>query len=210
MNRHPRNQQLLSQVSSTNPFRETLAPRVFAIGQEFEKAVEAVGADGRLSPEGKREKAQAHLGKARSDLLALQKSVDDYRAQTASLRSEMKSPIYDKADIVAAMNRRELRDRAASMSFGQRTGRMIGKNRSMNFIDAVLEQEAWVSGFDIDNPNELELYETAKEERLRDLNGPLMVALEARAGVESEIAMVIDIVRNDLESDAYLAARNAA
>jgi hypothetical protein len=210
INRNPRNQSLLSQISETNPFRETLAPRVFAIGNDFEKAVEDVGRDGRLSQQGKREKAQGHLHKARRDLLDLQKPVDEYRAQTASLRSEIKTPSYDKTDIVAAMTRRELRDRAALMSFGQRAALMSGPTRDTNFIDAVLEQAAWVSGFNVHNPNELELYEEARQSRLRDLNGPLMTALEARASVESEIAMVIDIVRNDLESDATDLASRAA
>jgi hypothetical protein len=202
INRNPRNQSLLAQISEHNPFRETLAPRVFAIGNDFEQAVAAVGADGRLSAQGKREKSQAHLAKARSDLLDLQKPIDDYRKQTASLRSGMKVPTYDKADIVGAMNRRELRDRAASMNFGQREMRMSGKTRSMDFIDAVLEHEPWVSGFNIHDPNELALYEEAKESRLRDLNGDLITALEARASIESEIAMVVDVVRGDLESDA--------
>src|SRR5882672_10931662 len=104
MNRHPRNQSLLSQISQTNPFRETLAPRVFAIGNDFEKAVEAVGQDGRLSQQGKKEKARGHLEKALRELDDAQKPIADYRKQTASLRSEMKAPAYDKADIVGAMN----------------------------------------------------------------------------------------------------------
>jgi hypothetical protein len=210
MNRDARNRSLLSQVSQTNPFKETLAPRAFAIGQEFEKAVADVGQDGRLSAQGKREKARGYLEKALRELDDAQKPIADYRNQTKSLRSEMKSPTYDKSDISAAMLRRELRDRAASMNFGQRAALLSGPTRDTNFVDAVLEQAAWVSGFNIHNPNELELYEEAKQSRLRDLNGPLMDALEARAGVESEIAMVVYVVRNDLESDATDLASRAA
>jgi hypothetical protein len=88
------------------------------------------------------------------------------------------------------------------MNFGQREMRMTGAHRSVEFIDALLELEPWCSGFNVFEPNELALYERAKESRLADLNGELMTALEARASVESEIAMVVDIVRNDLESDA--------
>jgi hypothetical protein len=202
MNRNPRNQHLLGQISQTNPFRETLAPRIFAIGSDFEKAVEDVGLDRRLSQEGKKDQLRGHLQKALRELDDIQKPVADYRKQTESLRSEMKVPTYDKADIVGAMNRRELRDRSASMNFGQRAALTSGPRRSVEFIDALLEQPAWVSGIDTDNPNELELYEEAKQSRLRDLNGPLMNALEARAGVESEITMIVNMVRNDLESDA--------
>jgi hypothetical protein len=210
MNRNPRNESLLSQISETNPFRETLAPRVFAIGQEFEKAVEDVGLDRRLSQEGKKDKARGHLQKALRDLLDLQKPIDEYRKQTESLRSGMKAPTYDKADLVGAMNRRELRDRAALMTFGQRAALMSGPRRDTNFIDALLEQPAWMSGVNIDDPGEREIYEAAKESRLRDLNGPLMDALEARDRTESEIAMVINVVKNDLESDATDLADRAA
>jgi chromosome segregation ATPase len=210
MNRSPRNQSLLSQISETNPFKAELAHRIFAIGNGFEQAVEDVGQDRRLSPEGKKEKARGHLEKALRELDDAQKPIADYRKQTASLRSGVKAPSYDKADISAAMLRRELRDRAASMNFGQRAALLSGPRRDTNFIDAVTEQPAWVSGIDVHNPNDLEQYEEAKQSRLRDLNGELMTALEARASVESEIAMVIDIVRNDLESDATdLAARAA-
>jgi hypothetical protein len=209
MNRSPRNESLLKQISEHNPFREQLAPRIFAIGNDFEKAVEDVGQDGRLSQQGKKEKARGHLEKALRELDDAQKPIADYRKQTASLRSGMKTPSYDKADISAAMLRRELRDRAASMNFGQRAALMSGPTRDTNFIDALLEQPAWVSGIDLRNPNEAEQYEEAKQSRLRDLNGELMTALEARASVEAEIAMVIDIVRIDLESDATDLARAA-
>ncbi len=210
MNRDPRNQSLLSQISETNPFRETLAPRFFAIGNDFEKAVEAVGQDGRLSAQGKREKARGCLEKALRELDDAQKPIADYRKQTASLRSGMKTPTYDKADVVGAMNRRELRDRSYTMTFGQRAALMQGPTRDANYIDAVDEQPAWASGFDMNNPNERELFEEAKQSRLRDLNGELMAALEARASVESEVAMILNVVRNDLESDATDLASRAA
>lgn len=211
MNRNPRNQSLLSQISSTNPFKDTLAPRVFDIGKAFEKAVEDVGLDRRLSPEGRKDKARDHLQKALRELLDLQKQVDEYHRQTESLRAEIKAPSYDKTDIVGAMNRRELRDRSVSMSFGQKAALMgSGPTRDTNFIDAVMELPAWASGIDVYNPNESELYEGAKESRLRDLNSSLMDALEARASVEAEITMVVNMVRNDLESDASdLTARAA-
>jgi hypothetical protein len=210
MNRHPRNIQLLAQLSEHNPFKAELAHRVFAIGNELERAVEAVGQDGRLSAQGKMQQARSCLEKALRELDDVQKPITDYRKQTASMRSGMKAPTYDKADVVGAMNRRELRDRAASMNFGQRAALMSGPTRDTNFIDALLEQPAWVSGIDVHNPNEQEQYEAAKESRLRDLNGPLMDALEARDRTESEIAMIINVVKNDLESDAVdLAARAA-
>jgi hypothetical protein len=212
MDRRPRNNSLLAQLATTNPFRE-LAQSIFNVGSAFEKSVADVGQDGRLSPQGKRERAQSHLAKARADLLELQKQVDINRAQTASLQSEMKSPVYDRADVVAALGRQELRAASRAMTSGQRAAHLAGPTRSKAFVDATMEfaDDPWMSGVDVFNPNELELYEAAKAERLRDLNGPLVTALEARASVESEILMIVNMVKNDLEADAeQLAATRAA
>jgi hypothetical protein len=209
MNRDPRNKSLLASISSTNPFRETLAPRIFAIGNDFEKAVADVGQDGRLSQQGKREKARGHLEKALRDLDAAQGPIADYRKQTASLRSGMKTPSYDRADSYAAGLRRELRDLARTMTPNQRAGKLVGPDRSVEFIDALCELPVWASGVNVYEKGELEVFEEARQSRLRDLNGDLMTALEARASVESEIAMVVNMVRNDLESDATDLSRAA-
>jgi hypothetical protein len=210
MNRHPRNQSLLTQISQTNPFKEKVAARIFEIGTAFDRDVEAIGLDRRLSAEGKKEKAKAAVQEALRALDDVQKPITDYRKQTESLRSGMKSPTYDKADIVGAMNRRELRDRSAAMNFGQRTALMSGSTRDPNFVDAVLEQAAWVSGFNIHDPNEVALFEEARQSRLRDLNGELMTALEARDNTDSEVMMIFNVVRNDIQSDGtYLASRAA-
>ena len=202
MNRNPRNQSLLQQISEHNPFRDTLAPRIFDIGAAFDRDIEAIGQDRRWSAEGKRDKAKERVQQALRELDDAQKPIADHRKQTESLRSGIKTPTYDKTDIVGAMNRRELRDRSVAMSFGQRAALMSGPTRDPNFIDAITEQAPWVSGFDMHNPNDAELYEAAKQSRRADLNGELMPALEARARTEAEIAMVADVVRNDITSDA--------
>jgi hypothetical protein len=210
MNRDPRNKHLLAQLSAHNQFKP-LAARAFDIGSAFEKGVADVGSDGRLSPQGKREAAKGHLEKARADLLALQKPVEDYRRETVSLRGGMRSPTFDKTDNYAALLRREMRDRSVAMTPGQRAGLLTGPGRSVEFIDALLEAQPWVSGINVHEKGEIDIYEAAKQERLRDLNGPLLDALEARASVEAEITMVLDIVRGDIESAAtQLAAARAA
>jgi hypothetical protein len=210
INRNPRNQSLLAQIAENNPFKRTLAQRIFDIGNAFDRDIEAINLDRRLSAEGKRDKAKGRVQEALLELDDVQKPIADYRKQTESLRSGIKTPSYDKTDGYAAGLRRELRDRSVQMSFLQKSGLMIGSGRDTNFIDAVSEQPAWVSGFDIHNPNELELYETAKQSRLRDLNGSLMDAIAARGGVESEVMMIVNVIRNDIESDAAdLAARAA-
>lgn len=210
VNRDPRNAQLLSQISEASPFKAELAHRFFKIGNDFERDVAAISDDGRRSRGAKLEDAQARAAKAIRELDEAEKAIAAYRAEGVRMRAGMKAPSYDKTDIVAAMNRRELRDRAASMSFGQRAALMSGPTRDTNFIDAVSEQPAWVSGFNLSDPNDRQQYEEARASRLADLNGELMAALEARAGTESEIMMVVNIVRNDITSAATQLASRAA
>jgi hypothetical protein len=211
MDRSARNQHLLAQISSTNPFKDTLAPRAFAILRDFERAIDAISRDPNLSAGGKRGKAKEQVHKALSSLQDdVQKPIDQHRAETERMSAAVKAPVYDKSDLVGAMNRRELRDRSVSMSFGQRAALMSGPTRDTNYIDAVQELPAWVSGFDLFDPNDSELYQTAKKSRVRDLNGPLLDAIEARVGTESEITMVVNVLFNDIQSDATdLTARAA-
>jgi hypothetical protein len=207
INRAPRNASLLSQISKTNPFLER-AQAVFGIGNSYDRDLEAIAEDRRLSAEGKREKAKVRRQEALRALNDAQKAVDDHRKQSESMRAGMKAPSYDKADNYAAGLRRELRDASRAMTPGQRAAKLSGPTRSTAFIDALLEFEGdpWMSGVDVFNPNELEIFEAAKQSRLRELNGPLLDALEARASTEAEILMVLNIVRNDIAGDGNFQA----
>jgi hypothetical protein len=203
MSKQVQNLQLMQQLKT--PLAKKLAPAVFDISSDFERDMEAVGADLRLSPEGRRDKAQEHRRRA---LRALRdekaKGLNEHRAKTETMRATATLPPYDKADIVGAMNRRELRDRSCQMTFGQRAMHMTGDTRSVDFIDAVLEQPAWVSGIDIHNPNELQIFEAAKQSRLQDIHGPLLATIAAREAVESETLMVVNKVLGDLAADSGL------
>jgi hypothetical protein len=206
-NRNPRNHQLLSQIPESNPFKKTVAP-AFDIPDFLEKDMEAVGLRRDLSSEGKQEKKQGHLRRAIRDWRDIQTPLNKFRAETETMRvTAKKLPAYDKTDIVAAMGRRELRDRSLTMSFGQRAMRMTGPRRDLNFVDAILEFDPWVSGIDVDNPNELEIYETAKTERLRDFHAQLIDQIAERDATELEARMIVDTVRNDLAQDSGLDRR---
>jgi hypothetical protein len=190
--------QLLQQIEK-NPLRPKIA-RAVDIVADFALDAEAVGLDRRLSPEGKREKAQGNLKKALRDLDDTRKTaLDEHHGKTETMRTAAKRPAFDKTDVVAAMNRRELRDASRAMSFGQRAALMSGPTRDKDFVDAVLEQAAWVSGINTYDPGELALYEGAKAERLRDHHGPLLDQIEARDAIESEAQMILDVARNDLK-----------
>jgi hypothetical protein len=208
-NRNPRNIQLLSQISDANPFKKALAP-AFDLVDDLEKDLEAVRLDRRLSPEGRKEVAQGHLRKTIRDLRDLRKPIDEFRSKTEELRATAKKlPPYDKTDIVAALNRREMRDRSCLMTAGQRAGKLTGPNRSLAFIDAVLEHvdDPWMSGINIYEKGELDIYEIAKQERLRDLHGPLLDTIAQRDSIEAEALMILNVARTDIAADSGLESR---
>jgi hypothetical protein len=201
--------QLLQQIEK-NPFAKTVAPAVFDIASDYKRDMEVVGADRRLSPEGKWDRGRDHLRKALRDLRDIQKPLDEYHAKTETMRATVKRPAYDKADLVGAMNRRELRDAARAMSSGQRAGKLAGPTRSKALIDAVLEfdEDAWISGVDVFNPNELEIFEAAKLERLRDLHGPLIDTIAERDSTESEIRdLIVAVARVDIQDVSGMSGR---
>ena len=196
--------QLMQQVSDANPFKKSLIPRLFDLADDFSRDVQVLAANRNWSEEGRRAETQKALRRAIRDLRDSQAPIAQYRAETERMRCQITRPPYDRADVVGAMNRKELRDLARTMNFGQRQMRMIGEHRDQNFIDALLEHEAWVSGFDVFNPNERELYEAARQSRLRDLHAELTDQVEAREAIEAEVGMVVNVCRNDLAFDSGL------
>jgi hypothetical protein len=201
--------QLLQQIEK-NPFAKTVAPAVFDIASDFRKDMEVVGADRRLSPEGKWDRTRDHLRKALRDLRNIQKPLDEYHKQTESMRASIKLASYDKTDVVAALNRRELRDASRAMTPGQRAMYMTGKTRSTDFIDAVLEQPAWVSGFDLYSEEGLDAktFKTAQAERLQDLHGPVLDTIAERDSTESEIRdLIVSVARVDIQDVSGMSGR---
>jgi hypothetical protein len=208
MNRTPRNLLLLAQLSETNPFKKELAPRIFEIGAAFDRDMEAIAQDRRWSEEGRKEKAKARRQEALRDLDNARKPIDDHRRESERMHSAMKVPSYDKSDSYAQRNRHRMLDRSLAMTPGQRAGLMTGKTRSIAFVDALYEfkDDPWMAGINIHDPGEREIFEAAIAERRRDLNPELVPALEARAGNDAEILMVLNIVTNDIQGDgAYRA-----
>jgi hypothetical protein len=80
----------------------------------------------------------------------------------------------------------------------------VEKNWSRDIHEDATELEPWCSGFDVFNPNERELYEAARESRLRDLHGSLLDTIGEREAMEREVLMVANVLHNDLEQDAGL------
>jgi hypothetical protein len=198
INRNPRNQSLLRQISEANPFK-TLAPAFFDISGGFTKEMEAVRAKQDLSVKGKRNKARDHLREALRIRRDRKKPIAEFHAKTEAMRAQVRLPDYDKTDNYAARLRAEMRDKSYDMTAGERMALMSGPNR-IAYFDAISEQPLFMSG--LREKGELDVYAATKEERLRELCGPLQDAIAARDGSEREILMVDDMLRNDLLSDS--------
>lgn len=176
--------QLLQQTEK-NPLAKKVAAS-FDIADDFRRDVERIAADRRLSAEGRRDATLDLSRKAIRDLRDLRKPLDEHHAKTESMRAKVKAPSFDKTDIVAAMARRELRDRSVAMSPGQRAGKLTGPHRSVALLDAVLEfaDDPWMSGIDIYDKSQLDVFEIARQERLRDHHGALLDEIDARDAEE--------------------------
>jgi hypothetical protein len=205
MDRQPRNIDLLSQISDSNPFKKRVAA-AFDLPDFLKKDMEAIGLDKRLSEMGKKEKKQGYLRKTIRELRDLQKPIEEYHAETETMRATAKLPKFDPADVVGFLRRQELRVASRAMTFGQRSMHMTGPHRSLNFLDAVLEyaDDPWISGVNVYDPGELTVYEAAKQERLRDFHAPLLDTIADREGVEREAMTVVNVARDDIATDSGL------
>jgi hypothetical protein len=211
MNRTPRNLMMLQQIPDSNPFKKTLAMRLLDIGADHQQDMEAVGLSGK-SPEWRQEQAHDHRRRALRDWRDAQKGLKEHIGKTDVMDAATKklpAGYYDKTDHYAAGLRREMRDRSVLMSPGQRAGKLTGKDRSINFIDAVLEHadDPWMSGINVYAEDERQIFEIAKQERLQDLHAPLIAEVAERRNIESEAMMVVNTVRGDLAADSGLESR---
>ena len=133
MNRTPRNIQLLQQIPDSNPFKKTLAPRAFDLGNDLEKDLEALALNRNWSREGRRNEAQKLIRSALRDWRDLQKPLQEYSAKTAAMRAAVKAPSYDPSDILGFLRRQELRAASRALTPGQRAGHMTGPDCSLDF-----------------------------------------------------------------------------
>jgi hypothetical protein len=141
-NRTKRNILMLSQIPDGNPFKHTLAPRLFDIGADFEKDMQAIELS-RKSPEWRQEQAQGHRRRALRDLRDAQTGLKERRAETDVMdAATRKLPPTDPNDIVGFLRRQELRAALRSMNAGQRELTL----NDPAFADAMLEQPPVLSG----------------------------------------------------------------
>jgi hypothetical protein len=186
------------QVGEKNPFRK-LAPTLLDISSGFERDVQAVRANRKLSAEGKKNEVLDLARKALRARQGLRKPLAEYHAQTEAMKAKVKLPDYDRADNYGARLRAEIRDKSYDMTPLERMGQLAGPDR-IAYFDAVSEQPLFWSGFR--EKGELDVYAAAKAQRLAELHGPLQAIIAEHEGTEREILMIDNMVRNDLASDS--------
>lgn len=200
VDRKPRDQSLLSQISKNNPFKE-LAPAFLGIREGFLKDMEAARLDRDLSPK----RVQDHLRKALGTRQARLKPLRGYNAETEAMQARVKLPDLDKGSYAARL-RRETRDKSYyNMTPGERMGLLTGPGRDPDYFDSVREQKPWHSGFR--EKGELDVLALAETERLAELHGPLQAAIAARKSNSDEILMLANMLLNDLAEDCGLKPR---
>jgi hypothetical protein len=200
MNRGPRDESLLSKISTDNPFKN-LAPAFLGIRDGFLKDKEAARLDRDLSPK----RVQDHLRKALSARQDRLKPLRGYNAETKAMEARVRLPDLDKSSYAARL-RRETRDKSYyNMTPGERMGLLTGPGRDPDYFDAVREQKPWHSGFR--EKGELDVLAMAETERLAELHAPLQAAIAARKSNSDEILMIANTLLNDLAEDCGLKPR---
>jgi hypothetical protein len=137
--------------------------------------------------------------------------VSEIRIKNRLARTLLETYVGSHAgELIGALARRELRDASRAMTSGQRAGHMAGPTRSVAFVDALLEfaDDPWMAGVDVFNPNELEIFEAAKQQRLRDFHGAVLDTIAERESTEIEAAMVPAVARVDIQDASKLASKD--
>jgi hypothetical protein len=195
MNR--RNQSILNRFDrhAENPATARLAAAAaecLTISERFANQRELLERDGYLTPEGKRVKlAEALTKQFARDLRDARKPIESAAQEVTRLRGEVKPVQVDRTDVVAAMERQEIRAFIRSLPSGDKIAALL-KQADPKILDAVLDAPAALSGV----PEEH--YARAKTAREEQLHGPQLREIEALQSVVDEANAAAQVARNDL------------
>ncbi|WP_299806684.1 hypothetical protein [Tardiphaga sp.] len=166
------------------------------VAEAFSQDCERVAMNRDLSEVGRANALKTILQRAVRDLRDARKPVDDLRKTLETKRSAVKSPPFDKTDLVGALNRQELRAAMRGMDTAVRAGLIT---TDPTFADALLEQPPVLSGL---TPNEGFLVQAAQEARLKTLFGPQLAEIAELESTLNEAAGIAAVARNDLQTKA--------
>jgi hypothetical protein len=191
-----RNQNILARIDrhehpDTAKLRAA-AQRCLDVSERFSHKRAEVDQDTFLTRDGKR----AHLIDALRkdygrDLRDARGPLDVFAKNIAAVRDAIKPVMIDRTDVVAAMERQELRAFIRGLPHAEKTALLL-ENPDARFLDAVLDAPAALSGVPP------EIYGRAKQAREEQIHGPVLRELEAMESLLADAQNAATIARNDL------------
>jgi uncharacterized protein YdaT len=179
-----RNAKLLEERYSNHPLRSDVQ-NALESAERFAAKAASIRQNKDLSQEGKTNAVKSQLRAALRDVRDAGAPVAEMKERLNAIQASISIPKFDKADMVGALGRQEIRQALRGMSLGDRAGLLLGDGADPRWIDAVLEQPPLLSG------TPPELYDQAKVSRLESL-------------FQKEIAQGEDLDQQISEGDAAL------
>ena len=192
-----RNANILDRIDryATHPSTAALrkaAENCFTIAENFAKHRDFLERDGFFTPEGKRAKLTEALTKQFArDMRDARAPIEAAAKEIERLRGNIKPVAVDRTDVVAAMERAEIRAFIRSLPSAEKIATLLNQP-DPKILDAVLDAPAALSGVPEQH------YAAAKEAREEQLFGPQLKEIEALQAVVDEANAAATIARTDL------------
>jgi hypothetical protein len=168
------------------------AENCFTIAENFAKHRDFLERDGFFTPEGKRAKLTEALTKQFArDMRDARQPIEAAAKDIERLRGEIKPVPVDRTDVVAAMERAEIRAFIRGLSDKDRIAALL-QQPDPKVLDAVLDAPAALSGVPEQH------YAAAKAAREEQLFGAQLAEIDALQAVVDEANAAATIARTDL------------
>jgi hypothetical protein len=173
------------------------AAQCLAIGDKFAQQRDLLERDSHLSDVGRRAKITDAVRVHARDLRDARKPILEAQQNLDRLRGQIKPVAIDRTDVVAAMERQEIRAFIRGLSSQDKISALL-KNNDPKILDAVLDAPAALSGI------EEQHYAAALAARKEQLHGPALMEIEQLKTVIDEANAVAQTARRDLMSTSDL------
>ena len=192
-----RNKSILERVDrhaehpSANALRKA-AENCLAVSERFARERDLIAQNGHLTQEGVRAQLTEALRRTYDrDLRDARKPFDAAAAKLKSMREQVKPAQVDRTDVVAALERQEIRAFVRGLNVQERT-KLLTPGSDPRVLDAVLDAPAALSG--VPEP----YFAQVKAWREEQLHGPLLKEIADLDSLLSESQNAAVIARGDL------------
>jgi hypothetical protein len=170
-----------------------MAESAFTAADNFRKKAADIRADRRFSAEGHLERIRAEAKSSLGYFAELRKQIGAERASLAKRRAHFELPKHDRDDVVAELQRQEIR--AWLRSIPNPGERIKHAARNPEIARAVVNSPAELSGLAGDG------IERVKAFLLEHLHGPELATLRAEAEIVDNVAVAIDVAEKQALSE---------